>query len=740
MSSKADRDSISNEIESDRGSIDLADPLNFSSKMGLDPPTQDANQIDDNASDVSEGSSIDFDAPPGKIKTVPGTRSRQNDHVTAARLYADLPVPRTLPDHANHHTPVRLASDSLIPPPLKDLINQWCASKGPSYPLTHLPCLTTTDPRRVNQSTTGKTATWEYRDGKPMKASMYALTGIDLRPGQRKILVVEGTSEVLGPFIVSYTTEGSTSNRVSFKKWVGLGGDKNGFEKGYSVIKVYPLQTQLPPGKRRVNRPSIADDEVVSIDLKNNTLGSRKRKRQSGTQDDSSFFTTHSDSGPEMTGTGRRTPAASTSRTTNREFNQTLRRPNPSQVVPVVNIPSRTASSKGHVWHTLETPPQESFAEPNTERHDPGLRATSLRTSQSQIVTKLDLSTNEALAESLKEPIASAAKRESPMAYYSASRNLTQTAEPLDYPSILPSVYEAAQRGMTSDMLAMLPPGYKPVQNPAPSHSPPLTPMEAPSVPPMNFDHTIMWNATAQALGHTKDRNEPSARKSSVQELKPAKSITNKELDVSRRATLPVASSSMRATTAESPYRTEAKSKDIDSGVERRISQDTDNIIATSTRVQKPGQITEPAASPPLPHTRSSTEDTSNAAGPARLPKKSRKKLKLQQVIIKFNSALRNDEAPRVRPFTACDTVQKLFNQARTGDVFGKASEVRSGGKVLTVEFRGSGRLYDEVYLINEGDEEDFARMKNALLKKDWWTEVDEEIVGGGLLDVRDAR
>lgn len=56
------------------------------------------------------------------------------------------------------------------------------------------------------------------------------------------------------------------------------------------------------------------------------------------------------------------------------------------------------------------------------------------------------------------------------------------------------------------------------------------------------------------------------------------------------------------------------------------------------------------------------------------------------------------------------------------------------------MEFRGSGRLHDEVYLVNEDDEEGFSRMKSALLLKDWWTQVDDDVFGGRLLDVRDAK
>ena len=183
-------------------------------------------------------------------------------------------------------------------------------------------------------------------------------------------------------------------------------------------------------------------------------------------------------------------------------------------------------------------------------------------------------------------------------------------------------------------------------------------------------------------------------------------------------------SSSKPATVVKNPHQMQAKSKDVGRGVDGATSAAADKILTPPVHIQKAGQLAHPAASAPLTHTCSSTDDASNVAGLRGSSTKSRKKLKLQYIYIKLNSALPN-EPPRVRLFVACDTVQKLFNQAWTGDVFGKAREVRRGGKLLTVEFRGSGRLPDEVHLVSEDDEEDFLNMRRALLKKDWWTNVD---------------
>ena len=176
-------------------------------------------------------------------------------------------------------------------------------------------------------------------------------------------------------------------------------------------------------------------------------------------------------------------------------------------------------------------------------------------------------------------------------------------------------------------------------------------------------------------------------------------------------------SSSKPATVVKNPHQIQAKSKDVGRGADGTTSAAADKILTPPVHIQKPGQLAHPAASAPLTHTCSSTDDAFNVAGLRGSSTKSRMKLKLQYIYISSSIQPCPNEPPRVRPFAACDTVQKLFNQAWTGDVFGKAREVRRGGKLLTVEFRGSGRLPDEVYLVNEDDEEDFLNMRRALLR-----------------------
>jgi hypothetical protein len=734
----------------------FAEPRNLTSRMVLDQTTRNAIDIDENTSETSEGSSIDFDAPPGRNKTIPRTHHSQNGPLNGSEADLKRPVLQTHPHQANQHVLARLGSDSFIPTPLKDIINQWLSAKGDSYSLDDLPCLTTRDQKYVSQSTKGRLATWETRDGKPLAANMYALKGVDLRQGQQKILVVEGTDEGLGPFIVSYTNEGSTGDRVAFKKWVGLGGDKKGFEKGYSVVKKFPVQTHLSTTKRGRNL-SPGDTEVLTTALENNPPKSHKRKRLSDPGDDSSLLEIHSHSGIYMTTSGEQPSAALTSRPMNKEFSPTERLSTPSQPAPVVNIPSRRASSKDDTLRTLKSPSPESFAEPNIETIGPVPRPPSQRSSRSQVVAKPGISTNVTLDESPMEPISLAAKVKSPVAYNSLQRKVTQETAPLGYSRMLMPVHEAAHRDANADMQPILAPGYTPVQKSASSHSP-LSPRDtnllaeesfvgefisgigkrSPFSPPQarpESDQTRTLITTSQSPGDTQSINQLTTRRSSIQKLMPAEPITNEGMNVIEMTTARVATS----TTAESPHRTEARIKHFYGGTEGNTSAVTKNTIPSSPHVQKPGETKEASTLPPSLLKRNLTEDTPNTAGLARMPAKLRKKLRLQHVFFKFNSALRH-EPPRVRPFTACDTVQKLFHQARTGDVFGKASEVRSGGKLLTVEFRGSGRLYDEVYLINEDDEEDFVNMKTALLKKDWWTEVDDTIVGGGLLDVRDAK
>lgn len=298
-------------------------------------------------------------------------------------------------------------------------------------------------------------------------ARMYALEETELRQGQQKILVVEGSSGIVGPFIISYASEGSTSARVCFKKWIGLGGDKSGFGKDCSVVKQFTVQTQVPLTKQRRNQLQVLMNgtEGVAADLESDTSNPRKRKRQGNVRDDSGILKTYIENILGRTLTVGWSKWISSSRKMTKTLNPVARRSKPSQTGPVVEVPHRTAISNRHKLHALGRPPQELAA--TSDIAAPKARAKSTTKSWSQTVVNLDKSTNMALSEASNKLFASTARGKSSMADISIRRNLAPNFEPSNDPPDLALGYKTPQKGLTIDAAPVVPPGYKLVQNPA---------------------------------------------------------------------------------------------------------------------------------------------------------------------------------------------------------------------------------------------------------------------------------
>lgn len=97
---------------------------------------------------------------------------------------------------------------------------------------------------------------------------------------------------------------------------------------------------------------------------------------------------------------------------------------------------------------------------------------------------------------------------------------------------------------------------------------------------------------------------------------------------------------------------------------------------------------------------------------------------------------------PRARPFSACDSVQKLFTHAIAGDVFDDTARAGSV-KVLSIRFggiRGEKEVTRNLHVI-DGDEEGFEELVAALEAMDWWVtgtpRGGREVEGSGTVEVR---
>lgn len=103
-----------------------------------------------------------------------------------------------------------------------------------------------------------------------------------------------------------------------------------------------------------------------------------------------------------------------------------------------------------------------------------------------------------------------------------------------------------------------------------------------------------------------------------------------------------------------------------------------------------------------------------------------------------------NSPVPRIRLFSACDSVQNLFAQAMAGDVVDDSESVGpkgGGARVLAMQFGGvrSEKEVSKNILVVEDDEEDFESLVKAIKAKDWWTTMKGAtgVEGSGIVEVR---
>ena len=178
-----------------------------------------------------------------------------------------------------------VADENPMPESIQKLLNEWCDQPG--HNLESLPCATSTPYYNIFRTSGGRPVVWEHVSGEKLKINMYPLEGAHLKDGgQKKIVVAQGPS--LKPCIISYCRRGDQSEAVTYRIWYGVGGDRDGFEKGCSVKKIFlpmnkkALKPALPSDSVRVSkRESLpifkkAETDERSVDVDPST---RKRKR-----------------------------------------------------------------------------------------------------------------------------------------------------------------------------------------------------------------------------------------------------------------------------------------------------------------------------------------------------------------------------------------------------------------------------------------------------------------------------
>jgi hypothetical protein len=183
----------------------------------------------------------------------------------------------------------RVADENPLPQNIKQLVHQWCDRVGPSVKLESLPFATGNHPSTLIRTPTGRPVAWEYKDGSKLTVSMYPLRGTEFKLGggdKNRVIVAQGPN--LEPSVIAYLHTGSMEKQASYRIWKGIGGDKDGFESGCSVKKIFLAKTanvgktarknKAAPVKKRNPLPRFQDAEPDVKSAKSDPAP-HKRKR-----------------------------------------------------------------------------------------------------------------------------------------------------------------------------------------------------------------------------------------------------------------------------------------------------------------------------------------------------------------------------------------------------------------------------------------------------------------------------
>ena len=139
-----------------------------------------------------------------------------------------------------------------IPPSIQHRLETWYIKHGRQLP----PCRTRNDGTPPSQHKDGSEALWQLKTGEILNVSMHTLPGFESLPpsGRKYFLIAQGAT--FGPHIIQFSY--ACKERIGYKIWLGIDGDKEGFETDASVLKGHTSGTKR---KRVVEADSDADQE-----------------------------------------------------------------------------------------------------------------------------------------------------------------------------------------------------------------------------------------------------------------------------------------------------------------------------------------------------------------------------------------------------------------------------------------------------------------------------------------------
>ena len=152
-----------------------------------------------------------------------------------------------------------------IPQSIQDRLEAWYIKHDRQLP----PCGTLDVGTPPSHHNDGREALWKLKTGEILNVSIHTLPGFESSSARRKyFLIAQGAT--FGPHIIHYHY--FCKDRIGYKIWLGIDGDKEGFEKDVSVIKGHKSSTKR---KRAVEEDS--DIDSASAEVVSKRLGQAKQ-------------------------------------------------------------------------------------------------------------------------------------------------------------------------------------------------------------------------------------------------------------------------------------------------------------------------------------------------------------------------------------------------------------------------------------------------------------------------------
>jgi hypothetical protein len=157
---------------------------------------------------------------------------------------SDAPIPMKASHYRNQKT-------RKLPQVVSERLKEWYIENGEGIP----PCATKDNGLPPTEHHDGRAALWKHKSGEILTVSSHNLPRLqNLSDSSKCILIAQGPT--FGPHIVHYHATGD-GKTLHYKIWLGVNGNQKGFEASASVLK--GLAVDKPKQEQRVSTEKLQD-------------------------------------------------------------------------------------------------------------------------------------------------------------------------------------------------------------------------------------------------------------------------------------------------------------------------------------------------------------------------------------------------------------------------------------------------------------------------------------------------